>query len=369
MVQMIFRVSFAVAWVCVLGNDPAYQSAAGKRIEPMDTTPRQTAIRGILPTVLTPYDSDERVDLVALEAQVRYLLDAGVHGLVLMGSIGEAPYLNDADREAIIRTTVATTADKVPVLVGITAESTFAAAEQLDQARRLGATAAIVCLPQYFNLKFDDVRRHFERLSERTPLPILYYHYPAATRLALKPSQVAELLALPNMVGIKESSFDMLAIGEQMKLAGKHAPVFLSGSELNLCQFMDLGGHGAISVGAVIMPRTAVAMYEAYQAGDKQKAQELQAQMFETMPLVKDVTAPVFLARAAFLQAIKQGLDVPVGIEPTQARLKAALAARGVPIRPIVRSPLPPLSDRDKRTVEQVMQKIKQIEPDRKEKR
>ncbi len=358
-------VSFAVALMSLLGNHPANQPTVQERSKPMSTASGAIAIRGILPTVLTPYDADERIDAAALDAQVRYLLDAGVHGLVLMGSIGESPYLNDADRETIIRTAVAATAGNVPVLVGITAESTIVAAEQLDQAKRLGATAAIVCLPQYFNLKFDDVRRHFERLSQLSALPVLYYHYPAATRLALKPSQIAELLALPNMVGIKESSFDMLAIGEQMKLTAKHDRVFLSGSELNLCQFMDLGGHGAISVGAVIMPHTAVAMYEAYQAGDKQKAQELQSQMFETMPLVKDVTAPVFLARAAFLQAIKQGLDVPVGIEPTQARLKAALAARGVPIRPVVRSPLPPLSDRDKRTVEQVMQKIKQVEPNR----
>jgi len=355
--------SFAVVIAApLLANHPATATSAQERLTPMNVE-SGPMIRGILPTVLTPYDADERIDAPALEAQVRYLLDAGVHGLVLMGSIGESPYLNDADREVVIRTTVAATAGRVPVLVGVTAESTVVAAEQLEQARRLGATAAIVCLPQYFNLKFDDVWRHFERLSKLDTLPILYYHYPAATRLTLKPSQVAELLAMPNVIGVKESSFDMLAIAERIKLTAKRDRVFLSGSELNLSQFMDLGGHGAISVGAVIMPRTAVAMYEAYQAGDKQKAQELQSQMFETMPLVKDVTAPVFLARAAFLQAIKQGLDVPVGIEPTQARLKAALAARGVPIRPIVRSPLPPLSERDKRTVEQVMQRIKQIEP------
>jgi dihydrodipicolinate synthase/N-acetylneuraminate lyase len=325
--------------------------------------PDYHALRGILPTVLTPYDAEERVDTAALNAQVRYLVEAGVHGLVLMGSIGESPYLCDVDRAVVIRTAVEAAGVSVPVAVGITADSTVVAADQVRQARELGACAAIVCLPQYFKLQFADVKQHYARLSGLKLLPILYYHYPAATRLELKPDQIAELLSIPNVVGIKESTFDMLSVKRHIELTRELDCVYLSGSELNFVQFMRLGGHGAISAGSLLMPRTAVAMYAAYEAGDTAKASQLQAELFETMPLMKHTTASVALVRPAFLLALKHGLEVPLGIESTQARLKAALARRGVPIQPVVRTPLAQLTPRDEQAAEQAMKKIEQIEP------
>ena len=320
------------------------------------------AIRGVMPTVLTPYDENEQIDDVALRAQVQYLIDAGVHGLFLMGSFGECPYLNDDDREIVIRTCVDTAGNSVPIVVGITAQSTFVAAEQLRQARRLGAAAVMVCLPQYFKLTFEDVKRHFARLSEMNLLPIFYYHYPAASGLDLKPAQIAELLALKNVIGVKESTLDMLSIKRHIELARELDRVFMSGSELNFVQFMDLGGHGVVGAASLIMPRTAVAMYRAFAAGDKAKAIELQSLLFETMPLAKDVQMPVSLVRPAFLLAIRHGINIPLDIEPTQARLKAALARRGVPIKPVMRSPLPPLSEHDQQTVERTMARILEVE-------
>lgn len=325
----------------------------------------RSAVRGVIPTVLTPYDESEQIDDVALRAQVQYLLEAGVHGLLLMGSFGECPYLNDEDREIVIRTCVETAGSSLPILVGITAQSTFVAAEQMRQARRLGASAVMVCLPQYFKLNFDDVKRHYLRLSEMNLLPIFYYHYPAVTGLDLKPNQIAELLTLPNVIGIKESTFDTLAIKRHISLTEEQSRIYLSGSELNFMQFMDLGGHGAVGAAALIMPRTAVAMVEAYQAGDRIKARELQSLLFETMPLAKRTGAPIALIRKAFLLALRQGLDVPLDIQPTQARLKAALARRGVPIKPFTRSPLPPLTPEDEQAVEQAMKRIEEIERSR----
>jgi 4-hydroxy-tetrahydrodipicolinate synthase len=323
------------------------------------------SIRGILPTVLTPYDDDddERVDVGGLRAEVSYLLDAGVHGIVLLGSFGEAPYVSDAERELIVASAVDEVAGRVPVIVGITALSTHVAAEQLGQAAKLGSNAVMVCLPQYFQVDFHDVKRHFTRLSELELLPIFYYHYPAATGLKLRPPQIAELLAIPNVVGIKETIFDMLAVKRHIALVRQLDRVFLSGSELNFVEFMDLGGHGTVSASSAIMPRTAVAMYDAYRSGDRARAKGLQAELFETMPILKDISAPIALTRTAFREALRQGLEIALGNQSTQARVKAALARRGLPIRPVVRSPLHPLTPRDVQAVQQAMQKIEAIEP------
>jgi dihydrodipicolinate synthase/N-acetylneuraminate lyase len=320
------------------------------------------AIKGVLPTVLTPYDENEDIDTEALEAEVKYLLEAGVHGLVLLGSFGESPYLNDAEREIVIRTAVELADGAVPVVVGITSPSTHQAAGQLRQAKRLGASAVMVCLPQYYKLEFADVKLHYARLGE-LGLPIFYYHYPAVSGLDLRPAQIAELLALENVVGIKESTLDLHAIRRHIALTRELDRIYLAGSEFIFTQFMELGGHGTVSAGSLLMPRTAVAMHQAYQSGEKTKARELQAKLFEAMPALKAMNAPIALVRPAFLLALRQGLEIKVDAAPTHARLKAALARRGVPIKPIARSPLPALTDADERAVEQAMNTIRQIEP------
>src|SRR5262245_48054348 len=293
------------------------------------------AIRGIIPTVLTPFNDKEQVDDVALRAQVRYLVESGVHGLVVMGSVGECPYLNDHDREIIIRTCVDATRElgrAVPIMVGIVAYSTLIAAEQMRQAHQLGAQAVMVFLPQYFKLTFDDIRRHYSQLAEMNLLPIFYYHYPSVNNLKLKPDQIAQLLSLPNVVGIKETTFDLHSVRQHINLTRGLERIYLAGSELIFAQFMDVGGHGIVGTSSLIMPRTALAMYEAYVAGNRAKAKDLQSLLFETMPLARDVRAPVSVVRPAFLLAIRQGVDIPLDTAPTQPRLKAALARRGVPI-------------------------------------
>jgi 4-hydroxy-tetrahydrodipicolinate synthase len=248
-------------------------------------------------------------------------------------------------------------------MVGISAHSTVMAAEQIERAHRLGADSAMVFLPQYFKLTFEDVRRHYSHLAANSPLPIFYYHYPAVNGLKFKPTQIAELLSLPNIVGIKETTFDLFAVRQHIELTRGLDRTYLAGSELIFTQFMDIGGHGIVGTSSLIMPHTALAMYSAYSKGDKSRAKELQLQLFETMPLAKDVRAPVALVRTAFLLALRQGVDIPLDGAPTQPRLKAALARRGVPIMPIARSPLPSLTADDARVVEQVMQSIERIEP------
>ncbi len=320
------------------------------------------AIKGVLPTVLTPFDDNDQIEVEAVEAQVKYLLEAGVNGLVLMGSFGESPYLSDADREIMLRAAVEVAGGAVPIVVGITALSTHVAAEQLRQAHRLGASAVMACLPIYYKLDFADVKRHFARLAAMSLLPVFYYHYPAVSGLDLKPAQIAELLAIPNVVGIKESTLDMHAIRRHIQLTRELDRVYLSGSEFIFTQFMDLGGHGTVSGGSLLMPRTAVAMYQAYQSGDKARARELQSRIFEVMPALKSTHAPIALVRPAFMLALRQGLEIRVDAEPTHARLKAALARRGIPIKPIVRSPLPQLTPADERAVNEAMARIEELE-------
>ena len=163
-------------------------------------------------------------------------------------------------------------------------------------------------------------------------------------------------------MGIKETTFDLLSVRRHIELTCELDRVYLAGSELVFAQFMDLGGHGVVGTGSLIMPRTAVAMYQAYDSGDRSRACELQSLLFETMPLARDVRVPIALVRAAFLLALRQGINVSLEIAPMQARIKAALARRGVPIRSFTRSPLPPLTSHDDQAVRQALECIERIE-------
>ncbi len=322
-------------------------------------------LTGIFPTVLTPWDEHDRVDVAALEAQVEHFLAAGVHGLVVLGSIGESPLVSDAERDVIVETTVRAARGRVPVVVGITAHGTTLATAQVRRVGAQGAAAALVAMPAYYDLAFDDVRRHFEVLGALGACPILYYNYPPATRVTLTGEQLAQILLLPGVAGVKESVFDLAAIGEhaqRAREAGKDVSI-LTGSELDHLDVMRLGGHGAISAGAVAMPRTVVALHEAHLRGDAEAAKRLQNQVFEALPTITDLSGSVAAARLGLQSSLKSG-RVPAGTVDTRvARLKLALSLRGVPIAPRVRAPLAPLSERDQAAVIAAFEKIRTIEP------
>ena len=301
-----------------------------------------TPLAGIFPTVLTPLTEAEDLDVPALEAQLAWLLSAGVHGLMLLGSIGESPFLGDGVRAELIRRTVAAAGD-VPLLAGITCFGTRAALGQLEEAPRLGATAAVVALPSYFELSFADVHRHFAALGAAGLLPVLYYHYVPATRLALRPEEVAELLHLPGIAGAKESTFDVAEVEAHVALTRGASPSLLAGSELGYPALASAGVSGAISAGAVLMPKVAVALHEAVTSGDREQVRALEGALFETLAVVRAMSGSVRAARLGLERAMEKRLPVPQKVDTTLARMKAALAARGVPIAPTVARPLPPL--------------------------
>lgn len=319
-------------------------------------------LSGILPTVLTPWDAEDRVDTQALEAQVEHFLAAGVHGLVILGSIGESPLVTDAERDLVVETTVRAARGRVPVVVGLTAHGTRVAVEQVSRLAGQGAAAALVALPQYYDLSFEAVRAHYQAVA-KAGCPVLYYNYPAATRVSLSVEQLSELLCLPGMAGAKESLFDLVAIGEHITRTQAHDRAILTGSELDYLQVLALGGHGAISAGAVAMPRTVVALHDAWHRGDHEAAKKLQNQVFEALPTMAEVPGSVAAARLGLQSALKQGKVPPGSVDTPVARLKLALARRGLPIDPRVRAPLPALTPRDEAIVDAAMEKIRAIEP------
>jgi 4-hydroxy-tetrahydrodipicolinate synthase len=290
---------------------------------------------GIFVVTLSPF-KDGQVDERAVRHMVDHFVDAGVQGLVVLGSNGENPYLTDEEKRQLIDITVDQARGRVPVIAGTGCTGTDATIALTRHARDAGADAALVALPQYFRVGFDDVKRHFSRLVQEGGLPVLYYNFPAVTRLELSPAEIAELATIPGMVGVKQTIFDLEEIAELAKLT-EHLPFsVLSGTTLNLTALVPRGIRGAIGVLPNLMPRESVALYAALRDGDETTASTLMASIGK-------------LARILAANPI------------AHAMLKEALRQMGHPIEPTVKDPLPPLTAEQKDLVAEVLADAKLV--------
>lgn len=326
--------------------------------------PRGNALfRGVFVTVLTPFTRDGSVDERGLQAELLYLKRSGVHGLLLMGSMGEGPYLTAEQRETVLRVTQRVIGNDLPLVVGVTAPSTRQAVAQAEQAARYGADGLTVALPVYYSVELAALKQHLLTVARRSGLPVLFYYYPDAYRGVLKPKQIAELLREPEIIGVKESILDMAHIERQMLLLRDPSKVFWAGTTLAMPEVMELGGDGAASVVGLLMPRTTVELYEAVRRGDRVAVERLRAKLFRALPLLQRNAPSPLVAHAGFLAALRGQVALTLGAESTHARLKAALRYRGVPIEPLVASPLPALTPAEEQLVARTMRELIALEP------
>jgi dihydrodipicolinate synthase/N-acetylneuraminate lyase len=301
---------------------------------------------GIYPTVITPY-CETGIDVESLERQLRHELAGGVHGLLVLGTLGEGEYLSMEERAVVISTAVRVAAGCVPIVVGIHTCDVNTALILMQQAKELGATAVLV---KYIgNLRASDgnVIAFFAHLSEAGLLPILYYHYPSQTGIDLSPRAIAVILSLPWVIGIKESTLNLRDVQAHIRLTSGQGKLFFTATALSLTQFMELGGHGAMCPEAVLLPAPTVQAYTAYVEGRTFEARRIQSKLFLMAPILRDRPLPPAILRAGLMTAEDLKLPIDLRDGQPQARLKAALNYLGIPTPTYVRPPLPPLTARE----------------------
>ena len=258
-----------------LGHQCAAATAAG-----VDHSP--CAWAGIYPTVVTPFSCDG-IDVASLEAQLRHELAGGVHGLLVLGTIGEGEYANEAERAEVIRTAVRVAAGCKPVVAGIHTCDLGVAQSQLHQARQLGAAAVLVKYAGNPRACPGEVLGFMAALSDMKALPIFYYHYPSQTGLKLSARDVADILLLPGVVGIKESTG---SLDQASQIATCSNLTVLSGDDSLTLPLMSIGGRGVVSVVGNIVPRDMKALVKAYDAGKVREALDWHKKLF---PLCRDM--------------------------------------------------------------------------------
>ncbi len=280
--------------------------------------------------MLTAYDDEGDIARDVMQRMTDYLIRSGVHGLVVLGSNGECPYLSHRHQMVVIDTVVEAAAGRVPVIVGINERGADPALEMAHYAESAGASGLLLALPLFYKLDEDAVYGFYETVCSGTDLPVLYYNFPANTGLALSPDSIARIAEIENIVGAKETIFEVEEVGKLVKATDDDFCVF-TGMTLNLAATMSLGACGAICPLPNIIPKITVELYEACLLGDNDKAQALQIEVMALAPLLALTPTP-------------------------HAMLKEAMRLLGLSINVDVKSPLPQLSPAQAKTVMETLE-------------
>jgi 4-hydroxy-tetrahydrodipicolinate synthase len=351
------RLGTAVILMAVLNTLPGHPVLAGVG----DPAPALCPWAGIYPTVVTPWCAKGGVDVAALERQLKYELQGGVRGLLVLGTIGEGQYATEPERDEVIATVVRV-ACQAPVIVGIHTCNVEWAKYEMLKARNLGAAAVLVKYLGNPHASADEVFGFYATLSRMRVLPVFYYHYPRQTGLHLPPRAVADILGLPGVVGIKESTLNLRETEAHIRLTCGLGKACFTSTALNLTQFLAMGGQGAMCPEAVLAPAAVVQCYNAYVHGHQDEARSVQQALFVVEPVVGSFPLPPAVAGPLEMAAADHEMRLPLGPNHPEARIKAALNCLGVATPTLVKCPLPQLNWRDRRRVKTAVSRLQDID-------
>jgi len=269
-------------------------------------------LSGVFSPVTTPFDDRGRVDTGALADNLARYEVHGATGYLLLGSTGEAAYLDEEEKLEVLRAARRAVPSARILMAGVGLESTAATSRLAALAADCGADLALVITPFYFRSRMSEeaLRRHFEAVAEASPIPILLYNVPKFTGLVL-PASVSEALAKhPNVAGLKDSSGDL----EKMREVLDRVPAsfrVLCGSVSVFAPALALGAVGGVLAAADVVPEPLVALYRAHVAGDPGRARELQAAVTETGRRIVDAAGVPGIKAAMDLRGLSGGPPRP----------------------------------------------------------
>jgi 4-hydroxy-tetrahydrodipicolinate synthase len=231
-------------------------------------------IRGVITALVTPF-ADGRLDERAFAALIERQIAGGVHGLVPVGTTGETSTLSPEEHRRVVSLCVEVAAGRTPVIAGAGSNATEEAIDFARHAKAAGADAALVVTPYYNRPSQEGLYRHYKAIHDAVDLPIIVYNVPSRTSVDIANDTLARLAALPNIIGVKDATGDMVRASLQRRQCGRDW-LMLSGDDPSALGYMAHGGHGCISVTANVAPAVCVAFLDACLSGDWTGALALQ---------------------------------------------------------------------------------------------
>ncbi len=244
---------------------------------------------GVFTPIITPFRGDDTIDEEGMRRNVARWMTTPLTGLVVLGSNGEAPQLEDAEADWVIDVVRSEVPRNRPLIAGTGRESTKATIAATRRAAAAGVDAALVRTPSFFKSQMttEVFVRHYTEVADASPIPVLLYNVTMFTGVNLAPEAVATLASHPNIVGMKESGSDIGLIAEYIARTPDDFTV-LAGSAATLLYALCAGCDGAILALAALSPSEIMSMEALVDEGRLDEASVLQRRL---MPLARSVGA------------------------------------------------------------------------------
>jgi len=292
-----------------------------------------SSLHGVFPYLVSPIDAQGRILTDVLGKLSSDLIDAGVHGLTPLGSTGEFAYLDRAQRETVVKTTIEAAHKRVPVIAGVASTSTADAVAQAKAYQKLGADGILAICEAYFPLKDAQVEAYFRAIADAVDIPVVLYTNPNFQRSDLTLDVIARLSEHPRIRHIKDASTNTGRLLSIMNRA-PNMKVFSASAHIPAA-VMLIGGVGWMAGPACIVPRQSVRLYDLCRAGKWPEAMTLQRELWR----INEAFAKFNLA----------------------ACIKAGLQIQGYAVGEPV-PPQQPLSADDRKVVEAILADVERLQ-------
>lgn len=252
------------------------------------------ALRGVLAPVVTPFTADGEIDFAAFSNNLRAHLAAGVSGIVLSGSTGEAALLDDAERNALIDSARGVVPSDTLLLVGTGSESTRATIARTAAAAERGADGVLVVAPHYYGLAVTakDLHDHYVRVADVSRVPVVLYSIPKYMHFAIPPEVVTQLALHQNIAGMKDSAGDPTFFAKFMEAQSETFSV-LTGNGSFFAEALRMGARGGILATSLFAPELTLGVWRAHEAGNADGMERAQSAM---TPLASQIVGAMGVA-------------------------------------------------------------------------
>jgi 4-hydroxy-tetrahydrodipicolinate synthase len=265
------------------------------------------SIHGIIAYPVTPFTADDSIDTARLGALVDRLVSSGVHAIAPLGSTGELAYLEEPEFDAVVDTTIAAVAGRVPVVVGVSDVTTAKTIRRATYAQQAGADVVMILPVSYWKLTEREIAQHYRSIGAAISIPIMAYNNPATSGVDMSPELLVDMFeTIDNVTMVKESTGDLTRMQRITALSGGQLP-FYNGSNPLVLEALKAGASGWCTAAPNLRPQPCIGLYEAVRAGDLEKAQLLYDDL---KPLLEYIVA------GGLATTVKAGLDLigfPIG--------------------------------------------------------
>ena len=287
-------------------------------------------IRGVITAMVTPFDESGQVDLDAGRQLAAHLVSHGSHGLVISGTTGESATITDPEAFELMDVVREEVGDEVLLAFGAGTNDTRHSVRLTKEAVEHGADAALVVTPYYNKPNPAGIIAHFEAIAEVAgDLPIIAYNIPSRVVVNVPPELLAELAKIDNVVAVKQANNDDLQPIEGLTLLAGNDDIFL--------RTLELGGAGGILVASHLVGSQMREIWEAAQAGDLDRAKEINSGLREVYDAMGVTTNPIPVKAALEMTGLipTGALRLPLVPVDVEQRETVRAALEGVGLNPV----------------------------------